>query len=85
MKYKEVCDYADEKEVDIILLENPRFENSIIGISSDDRVIYDLDLMIQDLMKENDMSYDEALEFIEYNTLRALPYYDNAPIILYTK
>lgn len=32
------------------------------------------------------MDYEEALEFIEYNTLRALPYMGNdAPIILDTK
>lgn len=85
MTYKEICDYAEEKEVDIVLLENPKFENSIIGLSSDDRAIYDLELMIKDLMVENKISYEEALEFIEYNTIRALSYFDNAPIILYTK
>lgn len=42
--------------------------------------------MIEDLMKEEDLDYEDALEFIEYNTLRALPYMgDNAPIILDTK
>lgn len=85
MKYKDVCIYAEENEVDIVLLENPRFENSIIGISSDDRAIYDLELMIQDLMAEDNISYEEALEFIEYNTIRALSYFENAPIILQTK
>lgn len=85
MTYKEICDYAEEKEVDIVLLENPKFENSIIGLSSDGRAIYDLELMIKDLMVENKISYEEALEFIEYNTIRALSYFDNAPIILYTK
>lgn len=85
MTYKEICDYAEEKEVDIVLLENPKFENSIIGLSSDDRAIYDLELMVKDLMVENKISYEEALEFIEYNTIRALSYFDNAPIILYTK
>lgn len=85
MKYKDVCTYAEENEVDIVLLENPRFENSIIGISSDDRAIYDLELMIQDLIAEDNISYEEALEFIEYNTIRALSYFENAPIILQTK
>lgn len=37
-------------------------------------------------MKEENLDYEDALEFIEYNTLRALPYMgDNAPIILNTK
>ena len=39
-----------------------------------------------DLMVSDDMSYVAALEFIEYNTLRTIPYMgENAPIILYMK
>jgi len=26
----------------------------------------------------------EAIEYIEFNTIRSLPYYDNAPIIMYS-
>jgi len=29
------------------------------------------------------MDYDEAMEWIDYNTIRALPYYPNGPIIMY--
>ena len=37
-------------------------------------------------MEEEDLSFEDALEFLEYNTLRALLYMGNdAPIILYTK
>ena len=37
-------------------------------------------------MEEEDLSFEDALEFLEYNTLRALPYMGgDAPIILYTK
>ena len=42
--------------------------------------------MISDLIQEDNISYFDALEFIEYNTIRALPYAGNdAPIILYHK
>ena len=42
--------------------------------------------MIEDLMEEESIDFEDALEFIEYNTLRALPYMgDNAPIILDVK
>lgn len=85
MKYQDVIDYADEKEIDITMLERPNYENAIIGISHDDRVIYDLELMIQELMKEDNISYEEARDYIEYNVIRALSYYDNAPIIIYAK
>jgi hypothetical protein len=38
--------------------------------------------MIDCLVEEDGMSYEEAMEFIDYNTIRALPYYPNGPIIL---
>lgn len=34
-------------------------------------------------MKEDNMTYEDAMDFIAYNTLRALPYAgENGPIIL---
>lgn len=86
MTYDEVCKYAEDQEIDVKVFSNPSFKNSIIGISYDNRVIYDYDLMVYDLMKEEELSYEDALEFIEYNTLRAIPYMGaDAPIILDTK
>lgn len=86
MTYDEVCVYAEENNIPIKLFDNPRYPNSIIGLTIDDRAIYDMEQMIVDLMKEDKMSYIDALEFIEYNTIRALPYMgEDAPIILYTK
>lgn len=86
MTYDEVCAYAEENNIPIKLFDNPRYPNSIIGLTIDDRAIYDMEQMIVDLMKEDKMSYIDALEFIEYNTIRALPYMGgDAPIILYTK
>ena len=37
-------------------------------------------------MEEDGMNYEEAMEFIDYNTVRPLPYtslYGNRPIIVY--
>lgn len=86
MTYDEVCTYAEENNIPIKLFENPRYPNSIIGLTVDDRAIYDMEQMIVDLMSENEISYIDALEFIEYNTIRALLYMGkDAPIILYTK
>ncbi|MGN1327980.1 MAG: hypothetical protein ACI4VQ_07955 [Clostridia bacterium] len=86
MTYDEVCAYAEENNIPIKLFDNPRYPNSIIGLTVDDRAIYDMEQMIVDLMEEDKMSYIDALEFIEYNTIRALSYMgEDAPIILYTK
>ena len=33
-------------------------------------------------MADNDCDMDTAVEWIEYNTMRALPYFPNAPLVL---
>ena len=70
--------------VNLIVFENPDYDAAIIGVSHDDRVIYDYDKMVACLMDEDDMSSIEAADFISYNTIRALPYAGaNAPIIMF--
>lgn len=66
-----------------IILDNSAFDNSIIGVTLDGRLIYDYDKMIEELIEDDDMSFDEAMEWIDYNTIRALPYAGSgAPIII---
>ena len=67
-----------------VLFDNPSFDNSIIGISTDNNIIYDLTSMVDELAEDDDMSYEEALEFIDYNTLRTIPYINEGskPIVM---
>lgn len=66
-----------------IILDNSAFDNSIIGVTLDGRLIYDYDKMIEELIDDDGMSFDEAMEWIDYNTIRALPYAGSgAPIII---
>jgi hypothetical protein len=63
---------------------NYSYDDALIGISDDGRAIYDYEKMIEWLMDEEGWSDEEAIEWIEYNTLRALPYLgEGAPIIMY--
>ena len=40
--------------------------------------------MVDHLVKKDGISSEEAIEFIEYNTIRALPYAgEKCPIIMY--
>lgn len=72
----------EERGLDeVVIFENPSFDEAFIGVSDDDRAIYDFDKMVDCLSK--DMTVEEAVEFIEYNTIRALPYVPKSPIILY--
>ena len=60
------------------------YDNSIIGFTTDGRVVYDYDKMIEELMQDEEWSYEDAVEWIEYNTVRSLPYGGpGAPIIMY--
>lgn len=71
-----------EKNEEAVIFSNPDFNGCIIGISTDDRVIYSLHKMCKWYKKKNKCSFEEALEFIECNTLRSLPYQENSPIVM---
>lgn len=49
----------------------------------DGRLIYEINYMIDEFMNDNQCSEQEAIEWVEYNTMRALPYFgDRAPVIV---
>lgn len=70
-----------------MILDNPSFDYSIVGYSLDGKLIYDYNKMVEEYFNDNKDSgieYVDAIEFIEYNTMRALPYMgDRAPIIMF--
>lgn len=57
-----------------VILENPSYYTAITGISSNGNLIYDYDLMIEYLIDNENMTYEDAVEFIDYNTIRAIDY-----------
>lgn len=66
------------------VFDNHAYDNSIIGVSSADEVIYDFDKMVEEFMADENVSRIEAIEWIEYNTLRAIPYIGSpSPIVMY--
>ena len=65
-------------------LTNYSYDDALIGVTEDGRAIYDYEKMIKWLMEEEEWSETDAIEWIDYNTLRAIPYMgENAPIIMY--
>lgn len=65
-------------------LENYSYDDALIGVSEDGRAIYDYDLMVEWLMNEEGWSEEDAVDWIDYNTLRALPYMGpEAPIVMH--
>ena len=76
----EQCDYL----VYAVILDNHAYDNSIVGATEDGRLVYDLDKMIAEYMQDEGCDLDEAVEWIEYNTLRAIPYMgEHRPIVIY--
>lgn len=74
---------ADLGYEDIVIFDNPSYDSALIGISEDGRAVYDYDKMVVWLAVTWAISREEAVEFIEYNTLRALPYCgEAAPIVM---
>lgn len=85
MNLKELQDYLVEREMpETVVLTGPDYASAVVGISGDERLIYDYQLMVQWFMDANKATEDEAIDFIEYNTIRSLPYMgEKAPIILH--
>ena len=76
---------ADAGYEDVLIFENPSYDDALVGVTEDNRAVYDFDKMVDWLLDRSPMDWDEAVEFIEFNTIRALPYYGaEAPIIMYT-
>lgn len=69
---------------DAVVFENPDYDNAIVGVTIDSQVVYDYEEMIIHLVEEEGMNEADASDFIDYNTLRSLPYAgDGAPIVMY--
>ena len=75
----------DEGYEDVKYLVNYSYDDALIGVTTDNRAVYDYDKMVEWLMKVEGMDSLEAMEWIDYNTIRALPYMgEDAPIIMYS-
>lgn len=74
----------EEASPETIVLEQPDFIHSVIGVSADSRVVYSYEKMVEELMATDGLTYEEAIEYIDYNTIRSLSYMGKyAPIIVY--
>lgn len=60
------------------------YDDALIGVTTDDRAVYDYEKMVQWLIDTENYTEEEAVEWIDYNTIRALPYMGtDGPIIVY--
>lgn len=74
-----LCDMGAEGAVTL-----DGFDDAIVGVSEGGKVVYDYDKMVQCLVDRDGMTDEEAMEFIDYNTIRSIPYAGAlAPIVMY--
>lgn len=67
-----------------VVFENASYDNSIIGVTFDGRAIYSYTRMVEEFMEDNECNYEEAEEWIDYNTLGSSPPYPlQRPLIVY--
>ena len=77
MRADEIIDQADPEA---IVWDG--FDEAIIGRDNRGRLVYDIDLMVETLTREDEMSEEEAMEFLDYNTLNTFVG-DLTPIHIY--
>ena len=77
-----LCEMGHDEAV---VFDNPDFDEAIIGATEDGRAVYEYDTMVKCLAEKAGISELEAMEFIDYNTIRVIPYAgEHAPIIVYS-
>lgn len=64
--------------------DEPDFRTAILGHTEDGRIVYSYSKMVEWYMEQNDVDYETSAEYIDYNTIRTIPYMgDKSPIIVY--
>lgn len=72
-------------DCDFVTLDG--LDDAIIGVnyeSDSPRLVYSINEITECFVKQG-MTPDEAIDFYEYNTARAIPYVENAPLLIYTE
>lgn len=67
---------------DVVIFDNPSYDTAFIGVTNNNQAVYDYEKMIEYLVTTDDMTYEEAADFISYNS--SYSYREEYPLILYS-
>ena len=68
---------------DVVHFDGPEFDGGIVGVTTDGRLVYSYDRLAEALSEANKWSREDAVDWIEFNTLRSLPYIGpRAPVVM---
>ena len=62
-----LIDYSD---LQIVRIDG--YDDCVVGLSEDDRLVYDYELLVQQTMHDCDCDYTEAVDYVEFNIISAL-------------
>ena len=70
---------------DAVVFTEDWYDDAIIGVTIEGNAIYDYDKLAEILMEHDKMSYEDAVEWIDYNMVRGAVYMGQyKPYIAYT-
>ena len=67
---------------DVIIFDNPSYDDALIGITTGNRAVYDYDKMIEWLITHENMDYESAADFICWND--SFYYGEGYPLIIFS-
>lgn len=68
---------------DVVHFDGPEFDGGIVGVTTDGRLVYSYEKLVESLAEANGWSREDAVDWIEFNTLRSLPYiHGKAPVVM---
>lgn len=83
MTHDELKAYLKEKYGGYSLFEPESYDEAIIGVTEDGGVVYSYDKLAEALILHDNMSYEDAIEWLDFNTVRTVPYiHEYQPTIL---
>ena len=60
------------------------FAKAIIGVTTDERIVYSYERITECLMETDDISEEDAIEYVDYNVVGSLnPKIEGSPIIIH--
>ena len=60
------------------------FAKALVGITTDDRLVYSYERIVECLMETDNMSDEDAIDYVDYNVVGALnPHIEESPIIIH--
>lgn len=67
----------------VILFDSPDYDSAFLGVSTDGRAVYSYDRMVEFLVEKEDMTEEDAIDYIEYNSIGSLGF-EGSPIVVRT-